>query len=367
MKEAKDKQRKTFIIIQRIKYSVCNCILILYCSLSLFFTCLHYIFIKYKSKKESKDNKKVITKTPPASSCNLTSITPNSPNSTATSSSPIVKEIIRDKISIIISARNETRHIGKTIRNLENTTIDKSKVEIIIVLGENDNTMEIAKSYSGIIPIIFVKLFSENSSTKLDNYKLGRGFGYNHGLSKTTGEYILLIRADALVPAGYDCVIRRQFQKDNNILYANFIYGIDKTNFTNNIPSSLFLIESYFNIRSNLFKMPSAMQGIVISNNYFQNHQFSSNIILDDVDFFINTRYEYFQEKGDIITLDLPSVKLSSDRFNTIGKILKYIFIDLLSHHLYILLNFSDEQIIKYFYHKNSIISKVLNYVEYLE
>lgn len=48
-------------------------------------------------------------------------------------------------------------NIGQTIRNLESTTTDKYRLEIIIVdVGSNDKTIEVAKASSGIIPIIFV-------------------------------------------------------------------------------------------------------------------------------------------------------------------------------------------------------------------
>jgi cellulose synthase/poly-beta-1,6-N-acetylglucosamine synthase-like glycosyltransferase len=56
------------------------------------------------------------------------------------------KEEVRGKLSIIIALKNEAKYIGKTIRNFESTTIDKSRVEIILVdSGCKDNSVEVAR------------------------------------------------------------------------------------------------------------------------------------------------------------------------------------------------------------------------------
>jgi cellulose synthase/poly-beta-1,6-N-acetylglucosamine synthase-like glycosyltransferase len=62
-------------------------------------------------------------------------------------------EIVFGKLSIIIAIKNEAKYIGKTIRNFESTTIDKSRVEIILVdSGCKDNSLEVARvSLSNIL------------------------------------------------------------------------------------------------------------------------------------------------------------------------------------------------------------------------
>jgi cellulose synthase/poly-beta-1,6-N-acetylglucosamine synthase-like glycosyltransferase len=58
----------------------------------------------------------------------------------------------KGKLSIIIAIKNEAKHIGKTIRNFESTTIDKSAVEIILVdSGCKDNSLEVARVSSSFI------------------------------------------------------------------------------------------------------------------------------------------------------------------------------------------------------------------------
>jgi cellulose synthase/poly-beta-1,6-N-acetylglucosamine synthase-like glycosyltransferase len=55
-------------------------------------------------------------------------------------------EIVSGKLSIVIAIKNEAKYIGKTIRNFESTTIDKSRVEIILVdSGCKDNSLEVAR------------------------------------------------------------------------------------------------------------------------------------------------------------------------------------------------------------------------------
>jgi cellulose synthase/poly-beta-1,6-N-acetylglucosamine synthase-like glycosyltransferase len=59
---------------------------------------------------------------------------------------PTSKPASPERVSIIIAVKNEARYIGKTIRNLESTTFNKSKVEIILIdSGCSDNTVEVAK------------------------------------------------------------------------------------------------------------------------------------------------------------------------------------------------------------------------------
>lgn len=61
-------------------------------------------------------------------------------------------------ISIIIVVLNDSRFIGKCLRNLELCTTDKSRLEVLIVdAGCQDNTLEVAKVSANQIPLIFVK------------------------------------------------------------------------------------------------------------------------------------------------------------------------------------------------------------------
>ena len=58
----------------------------------------------------------------------------------------ITNTSVLNKVSVVIAIKNEARYIGKTIRNLESTTVDKSRVQIILVdCGGKDNSIDVAK------------------------------------------------------------------------------------------------------------------------------------------------------------------------------------------------------------------------------
>ena len=100
-----------------------------------------------------------------------------------------------DKISIIIAVKNESRVIGKTLRNLESTTKRKNLCEIIIVdKGCVDNSIDVAKASSCCIKVTFIR------STD----GLGRGSALNAGASIATGNILLFLRSDCLVPDCFD-------------------------------------------------------------------------------------------------------------------------------------------------------------------
>lgn len=101
-------------------WKIVEIFVILFCSISFFISWIHYR--RQLSPKTIKNS----------SSINLTKECKE-------------KEGI-GKLSIIIAIKNEAKYIGKTIRNFESTTINKSAVEIIIVdSGCKDNSLEVAR------------------------------------------------------------------------------------------------------------------------------------------------------------------------------------------------------------------------------
>ena len=112
-----------------------------------------------------------------------------------TSNLPFDKNREQFMISLIIATKNESRHIGKLLRNLETTTVNKSQVEVIIIDVESkDNTIEVAKASSGAIPVRYIR--------KSDSDGGGRGTAFNEGYARSSGDMLLFLRADSLVPPG---------------------------------------------------------------------------------------------------------------------------------------------------------------------
>ena len=107
-----------------------------------------------------------------------------------------------NRISIILAVKNESRVIGKTLRNLEATTKHKHLCEIIIVdKGCTDNSIDVAKASSCCIKVSFVR----------NTEGMGRGSALNAGASIATGNILLFLRSDCLVPEGFDEVYVVQF------------------------------------------------------------------------------------------------------------------------------------------------------------
>lgn len=80
---------------------------------------------------------------------------------------------------------------------------------------------------------------------------------------------------------------------DPHVLLASFRFAIDRTAFSSNIiPSGLWILENYFNLRSYLLQLPSAMQGLGITASNFHANCFSNNIICDDIEFLLHLRQE---------------------------------------------------------------------------
>lgn len=97
----------------------------------IFFSFFSFLISYYNYNKI----KKLIKKNKSNNTLNTTSINNNKDNNDN-----------NGKVSIIIAIKNEAKYIGKTIRNFESTTIDKTRVEIILVdSGSRDNSIEVAR------------------------------------------------------------------------------------------------------------------------------------------------------------------------------------------------------------------------------
>ena len=240
------------------------------------------------------------------------------------------------KISVIIATKNESRFIGQTLRNLESTTADKSQVEIIIVdVGSMDSTIEVARASSGAIPVTFIK--------KRDNGLGGRGSAINDGFAKATGEFILILKADSLVPPRYDEVLRRELN-NSKILFAAFRFSIDKK-LSASIAEQpgLWILVLYFNLRSSLFWFPSAMQGLALTSHSFESHKFSDDLIMDDVSFYLNVRNNCLSDNLEFKLLD-QSINCSPIRWEAVG-VLTWLFLDSIAYFLYANLQFCPDTI----------------------
>jgi glycosyltransferase involved in cell wall biosynthesis len=245
------------------------------------------------------------------------------------------------KISVIIPIKNEAQYIGKTIRNIEVSTYDKSKVEIILVdSGSKDNYMDVAKASAGLVPLIFTK--------QLTNY--GKGHSYNVGFEVASGDILLLIHADSMVPLGYDETLRREL-KDPSVLMAYFKFGYENPTSKFYNSHALRIKAIYENLRTSLCFLPTASQGLGILSSRFMTRKFNKDsIIFDEYNFVMKMRQEMIDGMGTMISLD-QCVYNSYDEVITTGP-LKHTLFHHIAFILYYFFNVSEVNIIKWIYIK---------------
>ena len=142
------------------------------------------------------------------------------------------------KISIIIPVLNEVNTIARVIstaRNAEN-------VEIIVADGgSSDGTVEIAKQ----------------EADRAISTTPGRATQMNAGATASTGDILLFLHADTLLPDGYDTQVRQALAKPSSVGGA-FELKIDAPSL------GLRLVEIGVNCRSHFLQMPYGDQAIFL-------------------------------------------------------------------------------------------------------
>jgi len=93
------------------------------------------------------------------------------------------------KVSIIVPAYNEEKNIEDTIKSLLSLDYPKDKLEIIVVDdGSTDRTYEVAKKYESDV----IKVYRKENG--------GKASALNYGIKRASGEFIVTLDADSVVP-----------------------------------------------------------------------------------------------------------------------------------------------------------------------
>ena len=147
-------------------------------------------------------------------------------------------------ISIIIPVLNEAKTIAQTISTAQTAT----DIEIIVVDGgSNDATVEVAH-------YLDVQLISTLP---------GRAAQMNQGAMAATGDILIFLHGDTLLPPGFDWLVREALLKPNTIAGA-FELGIRGG------AGSLRVVEKMVNWRSRYLQMPYGDQGIFLKAKIFE-------------------------------------------------------------------------------------------------
>jgi rSAM/selenodomain-associated transferase 2 len=155
----------------------------------------------------------------------------------------MLSDIDLQRISIIIPALNEADMIERAI----SITIPSFNTEVIVVDGgSTDHTIQLAQGVGATVISSFA----------------GRANQMNVGAQAATGEILIFLHADTLLPPGFDRLIRVAL-KDDPIAGA-FALKIDGA------ASSLRWVEWGVNWRSRFLQLPYGDQAIFLSAAVFQ-------------------------------------------------------------------------------------------------
>jgi len=192
------------------------------------------------------------------------------------------------KISVIIPVLNEEAHILRTIESLKHG----KNIEIIVVDGGSSDATAYEARLGGARVISGGK---------------GRAAQMNHGALHASGEILLFIHGDTIVPEGYDREVREAL-RDTDVAAGAFSLHFD------NLTLPVRIIEKGANIRSRFLGLPYGDQGLFISSELFRTVQgFPEMGIMEDVAFIRKIR-----AWGRVVILD-SVVTTSARRYVSLG------------------------------------------------
>jgi len=192
------------------------------------------------------------------------------------------------KISIVIPTLDEDRRLGAALRS----TLTGSNVETIVAdTTGGDSTREIAQRYGARLVVA----------------ARGRARQMNAGAALATGQILLFLHADTLLPRDFDIHVRNTLSR-SGVVAGAFELRIGGAT------GSLRLIEEAANLRSRLLQMPYGDQAIFLGTERFNRMgRFSQLPILEDVDLVRRLR-----RKGRL-AMAPAAITTSSRRWKSLG------------------------------------------------
>lgn len=181
------------------------------------------------------------------------------------------------KITIIIPVLNEENNITKILKNLQND----QDTEVIVVDGGSQD--------------ITVQLVEEMGIKIVVSPQAGRAFQMNYGALLATGDILLFLHADTILPQEYKTIITNLLS-DKKVVGGAFELKIDLPQF------SLRIIETLVNWRSRFFSLPYGDQAIFVKKSIFEGMGgFSALPIMED--------FEFMQRLKNTVKLQLHRLK----------------------------------------------------------
>jgi rSAM/selenodomain-associated transferase 2 len=195
-------------------------------------------------------------------------------------------------ISIIIPVLHETERINETIELLRESDSGR-EAEIIVADGDASGST--------------ISVVSDGSVRRIISAQ-GRAVQMNRGAEAASGDVLLFLHADTLLPPHALSLIRRAL-KDARYVAGAFDLGFDTKRMIFRVT------EKYVFLRSRLTKIPFGDQAIFIRRDYFRDLGGYREIpIMEDVDLMKRIR-----KKGDRIRIIPEKVSTSPRRYEREG------------------------------------------------
>lgn len=191
-------------------------------------------------------------------------------------------------ISVIIPTLNEELTLEKSLIS----AVNSNEVEIIVSDGGSlDATLAIAKRFTD----------------KLISSPAGRGVQLNRGADASSGDILLFLHADTILPKGWDNIVGETLN-DSMVSGGAFSFALSKRS----LPFSL--ISFMTNLRSRFFKLPYGDQAIFVRRETFERlGGFQEIPIMEDLELVKSIR-----RCGTLKVLNLPVIT-SSRRWDREG------------------------------------------------
>ena len=188
------------------------------------------------------------------------------------------RSVATAKISIIIPTLNESKNIKAT---LASTKVSKNVEVIVVDGGSQDNTVDIAESLG-------VKVITGYQN---------RARQMNAGAMNATGDILLFLHADTLLPANFDAMIRTALQQPLTVAGA-FALRINAPQ------ANLRLVEWGVKYRSKWLQMPYGDQAIFVTKEVFNSiGGFPELPIMEDFELI-----RYLKRLGKITFIPVPVI-----------------------------------------------------------
>jgi hypothetical protein len=279
-------------------------------------------------------------------------------------------------ISIIIPAKNEQASIARTIATCVGAATFPSRLEIIVALAEcTDNTeAEVNKC---------IALYPSLASLRTVKCGSGRSQPLNAGSRAATGDILMYVHADLILPLQFDVMVDACMSEPKNLLGA-FRFGWDLSPlcrehpqvsppsglralptrivqwFMSDLPPNVlslplpagFLVSAYmFDLRGRLFLRPEGDQAIFLrQEDYTQLGEFlSDHCCMEDYEFVGRARSEAFRT-GRTIQILPARVAASPRRELALGALFTS-SINLVLYFLYDVCSFHPSKLFQVYYH----------------